>query len=988
MKWLSSLGLFLLLAGTAFSQPPTIDELAAKLPRVPGKSPSESAAAIVTHPDFEVQLVAAEPLVRDPVAVDFDERGRMYVVELPEYNGYAVEDFDATGSIRLLEDKDHDGHFETSIVFADGLRYPTAVACWDGGVFVGAAPDLLYLKDTNGDGRADSSQVVFTGFGTDKAGEAHLNSFRWGFDNRIHFSTNLSGGDIRTPQAEKGVSVRGRGMVFDPRDWTRFELTSGGGQHGLSMDDWGRKFVCANSVPAQTLIYDDRYLARNPFVQASAAAVNIAPDGKHTRLFRISPEEPWRALRTELRSTGRFRGSDEGGKPFGFFTGATGITIYRGDAWPEEYRGNLLVGDVANNLIYRANLSSQGVSLIASRADADQEFLASRDIWFRPVQMANAPDGSLFVLDIYRELIEGAAFLPPEFLKYLDPVSGNDRGRIYRIAPRGFNPSQVPTDLSSHTPAELVPLLAHTNGWHRDTASRLLYQRQDRSVAPALRELAKQSPQSLGRMTALHTLHGLRNLTAEDVLIGLQDDDPRVVVQALRLAEHFPDDALLLERMQQLTKHEDRQVRYQLSFSIGNMNVRRRAAIVAPLAFRDSHDPWFRMALQSSLVAGASEVFQTLIRDGKYVQSEHGQTFLLSLASQIASQGRKDELVAIMHVLPQLNEDHRVFSERLLEVVLSKQTGPTREAFLAASQGRASEMLAEMLAIARRQAVDPETALAKRVEAIESLRLAKFSEIKPLLADLLNLNQPAEIQSAALRTLAAYSDQAVADVILASWRAFSPGVRAEAAETLLSRAPWVTAFLDAVEERIVRPSDLPSARIELLKKHPDARLAERAQRLFASSTVSQRDTVIKAYQPALTMKGSPEAGKAVFKKSCSACHRLEGIGTQVGEDLTAIRNRGMAAVLLNVLDPNREVKPQFHTYVANTVDGRVITGMIQEETANSLTFRRADATTVVVPRQEIDDLQSTGLSFMPEGLEKQVNLQQMADLLRYLESIR
>ena len=151
-----------------------------------------------------------------------------------------------------------------------------------------------------------------------------------------------------------------------------------------------------------------------------------------------APPEPWRALRTDLRRTGRFKGSDEGGTPFGFFTGATGVTIYRGNAWPKEFHGNLLVGDIANNLIYRATLSQDGLQLVATRADKDVEFLSSSDIWFRPVQMANAPDGTLYVLDFCRELIEGAAFLPPEFLKHLDVTSGNDRGRIYRIAPRDF----------------------------------------------------------------------------------------------------------------------------------------------------------------------------------------------------------------------------------------------------------------------------------------------------------------------------------------------------------------------------------------------------------------------------------------------------------------------------------------------------------------------------------------------------------------------
>jgi putative membrane-bound dehydrogenase-like protein len=987
--FLLSFSLFTIVSISAvIAQEPTIDELASKLLRIPVRSPAESLSEISMQDGFEVQLVASEPLVRDPVAIDFDEHGRMYVVELPEYNGYAVAGFKAKGSIRLLEDTDRDGTYDKATMFAEGLDYPTAVGCWDGGVFVGAAPDLLYLKDTDGDGKSDEQKVIFTGFGKDKAGEAHLNSFRWGFDNRIHFSTNLSGGDIRTPDQKEGRSVRGRGMIFDPRDPTDFELTSGGGQHGLSMDDWGRKFVCSNSVPAQTLMYDDRYLARNPLVQPPAAAVDIAPGGKHTRLFRISPEEPWRALRTKLRSTGRFRGSDEGGKPFGFFTGATGITIYRGDAWPVEYRGNLLVGDVANNLIYRATLDPKGVGLVANRADEGQEFLASRDIWFRPVQLANAPDGTLFVMDIYRELIEGAAFLPPEFVKYIDPVSGNDLGRIYRLAPKGFEPATVNTNLADLSTTQLVLLLEHPNGWHRDTASRLLYQKQDRSAVSALIELAQNSKSAVGRMTALHTLHGLNSLEATYLGPALSDADPRVIIQALRLSESFPRSPTLLALMEELVDHSNAEVRYQLAYTLGAMKPRDRVRLLTSLARSNFEDTWFRVALQTSLFDGADAVFDALVQDKGFLATKNGHAFLLLLAEQIGTKGRKDELAVMMQTLQRLPDTDQAFAQRLVEVLVARQKGEARAAILAAADGKAGEILAGMLRDAEDLASNFEGPLEARVQAIHSLRLASFGDVSELLTGLLDLNQPSSVQSAVLKTLGAYQDKRVATVVLRGWRGYSPSVRAEATETLLSRAVWVAAFLDAVESGTVKQSDLDPARIVLLKRHPDKDIAKRASHLFESNVLNERRKVVDAYQGALTLDANTTRGKQIFKKTCSACHRLEDVGTQVGADLTAIRNRGMAAVLLNVLDPNREVKPQFHTYVANTEDGRVIAGMIQTETANSLTIRRVDGTTVVLQRSEVEDLQSTGLSFMPEGLEKQITLQQMADLLSYLDSIR
>ncbi|MDA1053448.1 MAG: c-type cytochrome [Planctomycetota bacterium] len=959
------------------------------MPQIPPKTPQASRKAIELHADFRVALVAAEPLVRDPVAIDFDESGRIFVVELPSYNGYAIAGFTGTGAIRLLEDIDDDGTCDKSTVYLDDLKYPTAIACWDGGLFVGDAPDLLYVKDTDGDGQADSRQVVFTGFGTDAAGEAHLNSIRWGFDNRFHLSTSLSGGDIRVasdPEAA-AVSVRGRGFIFDPRDLTKFELTSGGGQHGMSMDNWGRKFVCSNSVPAQMLMYDDRYLARNPSLQAPAAAVDIAPEGRLTHLYRVSPAEPWRELRTSLRKTGKFRGSDEGGKPFGFFTGATGITIFRGDAWPDAYRGNLLVGDVANNLIYRATLEQQGVGVVARRADQDREFFASRDIWTRPVQFANAPDGTLYVLDIYRGLIEGAAFLPPEFLEFISPVSGNDRGRIYRIEHTSFKRRKTPA-LQELSTTELVALLGHPNGWHRDTASRLLYQRQDRASVGALENLARNSTLAEGRMTALYSLSGLDALRESVLLAALEDSAPLVRAQALRLGERFVSESpALVARMCRMTEDTDNRVRYQLAFSLGAATGTERKAALSRLAVSDGSDPWFRLAILSSLYQGSGDVFESVVSNQEFRDAPHGREFLLALAKQIGTNHRQDEIAVVLKSLSDLPDAEKPLAESLVTTLAEQLKGDARQEMLAAAGGKAGVVLDNLLIQAKAVASDDSQPINARVEAVRTLRLSPLAAVQNQLVALLALRQPVEVQVAVLDSLAEFDEPEVADLILASWSSLSPRLRAGAAEALMSRPAWLAALLNQVERGAVARGDLDPARVELLKQHPDAKLAARVSGLFAATTLRERQEVVDQYQTALQTAGVEDRGKDVFKKVCSACHQLEGVGTAIGADLKGIRNRGLAAVMLNILDPNREVKPQFQSYVIVTEDGRITTGMIQAENANGLTVRRADGTSVVIQRNQIEELSSTGVSFMPEGLEKQIDPQAMADLLAYLDAL-
>jgi len=994
----SFLGLLLVVLGTSATvmhsqekkEPPALaGDFGNELPRVPSRTPEESQATMKMAPGFRVELVAQEPGVVDPVAIDFDAWGRMYVIQLPGYNAYGKEGAKTGGSIVCLEDIDRDGEYEKSTLYADGFKYPTALACWDGGLFVGDSPDLFYLKDDDGDGKAEHRKVVFTGFGGDKAGEAYLNSIRWGMDNRFHLSTSLSGGEVKAVGKDP-TSVRGRGMIFDPRDLSGFELTSGGGQHGMSMDDWGRKFVCSNSVPAQTLMYDDRYVARNPQLKAAAAAVNIAPGGKYTKLFRISPPEPWRVLRTRLRKEGKFRGSDEGGKPFGFFTGATGITIYRGDAWPTSYRGNLLVGDVANNLVYRATLKKSGLGLVAERADQDAEFLASGDIWFRPVQFANAPDGNLYMLDMCREMIEGVAFLPPEFFKYLDAVSGNDRGRIYRIvSTQGRATARVAPKLGDLDSAELVPLLQHPNGWHRDVAARVLYQRQDRSVVAAVEKMVVDGGSPQGRATALHVLQGLNSLGEDVALRALEDNSPKVRVQALRVVENLaPESARVRDRLIQMTSDPDLEVRYQLAFSLGAVSTRGAIAAISRLAVENQEDAWMQMAILSSLGNGAEQAFDLLSANVDYRATGAGRAMLVALAGQIGANGRNSEIAVVLKTLAPLRDSDKALSESLVKALVEKQKGSSRERILAAAGGQAAAILKQVVKEARVVAADSKAKTSQRVDAIRSMRLGSFEDQKALFEDLLHLSQPQPVQAAALEVVGGYREAGVAKLVLEVWKGLSPQLRNRAAETVLSRPEWVGQFLDSVVAGQVARSDIDPSRIQLLKQHPDKVISARVAKIFTGDRLSARSEVVKRYQAALNISGDVTRGKMVFKKNCSACHRLENVGNAIGADLEGIRQRGLAAVMLNILDPNREVKPRYLTYIVETTEGQILTGMISAETANSITIRRVDGTTVTVLRVEIEDLRSTGLSFMPEGLEKTIDAGAMADLLSYLDSIQ
>jgi putative heme-binding domain-containing protein len=305
----------------------------------------------------------------------------------------------------------------------------------------------------------------------------------------------------------------------------------------------------------------------------------------------------------------------------------------------------------------------------------------------------------------------------------------------------------------------------------------------------------------------------------------------------------------------------------------------------------------------------------------------------------------------------------------------------------AATSGRAESLTHELTADAAAKAADAKLSATQRADAVALLQLGQFADYEQTFTTLLEPTQPAEVQAAALDTLATFDSPAVATLLIARWPALSPRLRVRAADVLFSRGPWVSQLLEAVDGGKIAVADLEPGRLKLLASSPDEQLRARAELVLVKVQLGDRNDVLAAYRDILDMRGETVRGKEVFQKVCAACHRLEGIGHELAPNLAAMRNRGADAILLNVIDPNREVNPQFLNYTLVTTDGRILTGMIAAETATSVTLRRADNATDTVLRIDIDQLRSTGLSLMPEGLEKQIDKTAMADLIEYLRSL-
>jgi putative membrane-bound dehydrogenase-like protein len=871
---------------------------------------------------------------------------------------------------------------------------------YDGGVFVIASPDIFYCKDTDGDGKADVLRVLFTGFG---AGVERLNmqalpnALRWGLDNRLHGQTAGNGGLVTRADEPNAapLALRGRDFNFDPRT-LKMEAEAGGGQYGMAYDDRGRKFACSNSRHIMAFMYDTRYAERNPFYNMPAALVDIPVDGPAAEVFRTSPEEMWRVIRTKWRVAGLATGPIEGGgRASGYFTSATGIQIYRGDAFPEEFVGDAFIADVGSNLIHRKKVRRNGVALLAERpADEEKvEFITSTDLWFRPVQLANAPDGCLYLCDMYREVIEHPWSLPETIKKLIDLNSGNDRGRIYRIAPdvpRGG--TRKPPQLGKTTTAELVATLEHKNAWHRETASRLLFERQDKSAAKHLENLLRKSAfhqrlgiaearqEGLGRLHALYALDGLGMLNPTHLLTALDDGDAAVREHAVRLSEKFKASAdnKLWSKLRQLRNDPDPLVRYQLAFTLGEFNRPGKIEGLVTIAERDFARPWTQAAILSSLADGAGEVFATLAGDSRVLESKSGQDFLRQLVVLVGAKNQPEEVADVVRFVSKADDPALTFTmTRALGDGLQRAKKPLTSA---------SESVIKILANARRVATSDTAPEVQRVPAIQLLAYTSHAESAQLLLGLLDLKQTQPVQLAALSTLARFTDAAVGGELTSRWNTLTPRLRAEALTALLARPDRATALLQAIESGAIRPSPLDSTQVKFLSNHRDKSVRQFALKILEAKPASTRQQVINEYMPALDLKGDAVGGKKIYEERCISCHRAGGEGFSLGPDLITVKTTGKEKILVNVIDPNAEVRPEFVGYVVETKDDESLLGLVVNETGSSVTLRQAYGREDVIPRANITSMKSQGQSIMPEGLEAGLTPQRMADLLEYIST--
>lgn len=523
---------------------PTEVEIKFKLPAPAPLNAEEALKTFKIEEGFKIELVAAEPMIEAPIAVSFDDQGRMYVVEMRGYmrDVEGTTEHEATGRIKLLEDTDGDGRMDKDTVFVDELVMPRSVMAVNGGALVAVPPNLFFYKDTDGDGKADTKEVVATDFGTLGGQPEHMaNTPTWAMDNAI-----WSAGYTTRFRLRGGLWQKDSGL--------------GRGQYGLCQDDYGRLFFNYNSDLLRTDLLPTEAFSRNPLLR-NATSINYQVVKDQT----VWPSHP---------TPGVNRGYDPKSlRPDGTLTKATatcGALIYRGDAFPETYRGNAFIPEPSANLVKRMSITEKDGVLTGKNVAEGRDFLTSTDERFRPVQAVNAPDGSVYIVDMYRGIIQHSSFLTHYLIanikdrKLEQPIN---QGRIWRIVPvKNANPkaTRIPADVEGR-----VAMLNHANGWVRDTAQRLLVESADAKAAPALATLVQSADaKPLARLHALWTLDGLASLTPDLLRSTLKDADPTLRATAARLAGRD-----LAPELIAMTAEKDVLTRAQIAIKLSSFNL-------------------------------------------------------------------------------------------------------------------------------------------------------------------------------------------------------------------------------------------------------------------------------------------------------------------------------------------------------------------------------------------------------------------------------
>ena len=914
------------------------------------KTPQEALQCFQTHPDLEVQLVASEPLVVDPVAIQWDLEGHLWVAEMHDYPLGLDGGYEPGGRIKTLKDTDGDGEYDQATIFADKIPFPTGLMPTSEGLLIGAAPNILLARDLDHDGKADQIEPLFTGF-ADHNYQARVNSFAWGLDNWIYAANGLFGGTIAPREGGPATDTRGHDFRFRINT-PKLELVSGLTQQGRARDDFGNWFGCQNGVLIQHYPLEQAYLS-----------TAVSPPAAHSIHWR--DQDPGKLFPIS-RPLNRFNDLDHQGR----VTSACGLGIYRDRLLGKQYEGNAFICEPVHNLVRRVGLDPYQGTFSARRADdeQDREFLSSTDPWFRPAQAITGPDGGLWIVDMYRFLMEHPIWIQPDRLRELDPRAGEHQGRIYRIVSRR----------SAHTPpahkqvheVNLLGELAHQNGTRRDLAQQAIIEGKFTQQLGDLIELAETHPAPNVRLQALCTLDGLKRLPADLLLKLSVDPHPEIRAHVIRLAESQSSlSAPLLQALTAFAEDLSPTVRTQLAYSIKQLPVPDAGALLAQLLTDSRNLPYLSIAALSSADAHLSEILNAAADGTKTLFSEGQWDSLLSIAHQ-----SKEDL-DLAEVFDVITAESSQLTQDAHNRLIAKHWDHISASLTAKNAAKNARALFEAKLFD-----DPQLATA-------TLLLGRERQHRKQDIDLLSLclgkTVISQVKIACIDALARIATQHAFESLTTLQAQLGPSSSKRITARILERPVWTKRWLSLQTNSQSAPNLTPLQRSRLIN-HSDKEIRAMAKNLLLSPSSQEIRIAAESFKQASSLTGDPNGGRQHFEIRCSSCHALHGIGTNIGPNLMELTDRSADHLINEILDPNRAALDGYIAYEIEQRDGTILSGLLTEETDEHLVLIAPNQTPRRIERAAIQTLRSTGRSLMPDGLAEGMSNQDMADLLAFI----
>lgn len=972
-----------------------------------GLTPEQSLAVFQLPDGFKIELVASEPMISDPVAMEVDENGNIYVLEM---HGYPL-DTSGTGKIKLLTDTDGDGAPDKSTLFADHLRLPTGIMRWKQGLIVIDVPDILYLEDSTNDGEADIKKTLITGIAL--TNPQHIaNTPIFGLDNWIYLahmgtitpkvSMEFSdiGSNVRyvnSPGAKTlPPNADGRNIRFKP-DTYELEMLSGETQYGHTFDNWGHHFCVENADHIFHEAIAAKYLQRNPHLPVADASDYISDHGDACVVYPITLN-PENQLLTDR----------------GVITSACGITWYNGGLFPDSFNNVTFVAEPTSNMIHADRVIDHGAGFTASRVYEQREFLASKDGWSRPVQLYIGPDGGLYVMDYYRQIIEHPEWLSDSVINSGALYNGHDKGRIYRITPTSAARMNWCNNISlgKASTEELVQALNSNNIWWRRNAQRLLLNKKDDAAIDMLRRLADTSNSPTAIVHALWTLEGLQAIDEVRLINALHQKEAGVRENAIQIVElHLGEFPGLGKELFLLENDPSAKVRFQLLCTLGNIHDTASETARQNILVKNIEDKWIQVAALSSSAGKELALLQKCIPVFSVEPSEGKALFFSNCAGVIGRSQKIQDIqklirIAVNNNAPKSDWWQAACLSGLTNALSAKGFPPENMAaerslllskFSATATPQVRKASVDLLALtgipdewsstftkAKNVAADKNENTAYRSDALKLLALDKNGSYNLLLETLIADEENPNLQQAALYTYNKLSPAAACNYIIASWNNFSTDMHGSAMDVFLSSGNNMRLLLDAVKNDIIQTASISWPQKVQLMSDDNEDVRKLARQLLAPEMLN-REKIYKQYEPVVDMKGDAAKGLTVFKTVCGTCHQYAGqYGKTFGPDLGSIRNRDKTSIMADVLNPNRSIAVKYDLWYITQKNGEQLSGIIHSETSNAITVNLLGGRQVIISRADINNLETAETSAMPEGLETSISKQEMADLLAFL----